>query len=141
MPESAKRLDDEFRKAFPDAHDEYSRIFWMPPGLSAARNQGIAVILGTGSNGSENDGGKIVRNVRSGGFILGDEGGGASLGRQFMSDFLKGLVPQKLADEFASEYEVDYLSLVQNVYKGPAPARYLSSFAPFISSHYDGLPM
>ena len=140
LPESAKRLDDEFRKAFPDALIEYASDLLDAARAVCGREPGIAVILGTGSNSCEYDGEKIVRNVRSGGFILGDEGGGASLGRQFMSDFLKGLVPQKLADEFASEYEVDYLTVVQNVYKGPAPARYLGSFAPFISRHYDEYP-
>ena len=95
------------------------------------------MILGTGSNSCEYDGEKIVKNVRSGGFILGDEGGGASLGKRFMADFLKGLVPEPVASEFAATYKVDYLTVVNEVYKGVAPARYLGSFAPFISRHYD----
>ena len=72
VPESAKRLDDEFRKAFPDAQIEYASDLLDAARAVCGREPGIAVILGTGSNSCEYDGEKIVRNVRSGGFILGD---------------------------------------------------------------------
>lgn len=137
VPDSAKRLDTVFRQAFPDAGIEYASDLLDAARAVCGREPGIAVILGTGSNSCEYDGEKIVRNVRSGGFILGDEGGAASLGRRFMADFLKGLVPEEIAAEFASAYQVDYLTVVQNVYKGAVPARYLGSFAPFITGWYD----
>ena len=137
VPESAARLDAELRKAFPGACIEYASDLLDAARAVCGHRPGIAVILGTGSNSCEYDGRHIVRNVRSGGFILGDEGGGACLGRRFMSDFLKGLVPEPVASEFASKYKVDYLTVVQNVYKGPSPATYLGSFAPFISAHYE----
>lgn len=136
VPDSAVRLDAEFRKVFPEAEIEYASDLLDAARAVCGRKPGIAVILGTGSNSCEYDGEKIVKNVRSGGFILGDEGGGACLGRRFVSDFLKGLVPEPVASDFASRYKVDYLTIVQNVYKGLAPARYLGSFAPFISSYY-----
>ena len=97
---------------------------------------GIASILGTGSNSCFFDGENIVKNVRSAGFILGDEGGGACLGKLFMADFLKGLVPEDIAGEFATEFKVDYLTVVNNVYKSPAPSKYLGSFAPWILERY-----
>lgn len=137
VPDSAVRLDAVFRKAFPEAAIEYASDLLDAARAVCGREPGIAVILGTGSNSCEYDGEKIVKNVRSGGFILGDEGGGASLGKRFMADFLKGLVPEPLASEFAATYKVDYLTVVNEVYKGVAPARYLGSFAPFISRHYD----
>lgn len=140
VPESARNLDAEFRMAFPEASVEYASDLLDAARAVCGRKPGIAVILGTGSNSCEYDGEKIVKNVRSGGFILGDEGGGACLGRLFVSDFLKGLVPEPLASEFAAKYDVDYLTVVRNVYKGDAPARYLGAFAPFISSHYDTVP-
>ena len=93
---------------------------------------GIAANLGTGSNSCLYDGAQIVRNVHSCGFILGDEGSAASLGKMFMADFLKGLVPEALSKEFASSFEVDYATVVTNVYKGDTPGRYLGSFAPWI---------
>lgn len=136
VPESAVRLDAEFRKVFPGAEIEYASDLLDAARAVCGREPGIAVILGTGSNSCEYDGRNIVKNVRSGGFILGDEGGAACLGRLFVSDFLKGLVPEPVASDFASRYDVGYLTVVQNVYKGPTPARYLGAFAPFISSYY-----
>ena len=73
-----------------------------------------------------------MKNVHSSGFILGDEGSGAALGRLFMADFLKGLVPQPLSDAFAAAFPVDYPTVVREVYKSPAPSAYLGSFAPWI---------
>ncbi len=140
VPDSAKNLDVEFRKAFPDAEIEYASDLLDAARAVCGHKPGVAVILGTGSNSCEYDGERIVKNVRSGGFILGDEGGGACLGKLFMADFLKGLVPEPLASDFAKEFKVDYFTVVQNVYRGEAPSRYLGSFAPFISKYYDIVP-
>lgn len=119
-----------------------ARIEYASDTLAAARavcghKPGIAVILGTGSNNCLYDGSGIVKNVRSGGFILGDEGGGARLGKLFVSDFLKGLVPEPVSSEFASAFEVDYMTVVRNVYQGGSPAGYLGAFAPWITARYD----
>lgn len=124
-------------KAFPEAEVAYASDLLAAARALFGRKPGIAVILGTGSNSCEYDGKQIVKNVRSGGFILGDEGGGASLGRQFVSDFLKGIVPESVASEFAAKYDMEYFHVVKNVYRGPSPASYLGSFAPFIMEHYD----
>ena len=93
---------------------------------------GFAAILGTGSNSCLYDGSRIVKNVRSGGFILGDEGGGASLGRMFLSDFIKGLVPEPVASGFSTDFQSDYMTIVANVYKSAAPSAYLGSFAQWL---------
>lgn len=109
--------------------------------LGAARavcghNPGIAAVLGTGSNSCFFDGRDIVKNVRSGGFILGDEGSASCLGKKFLSDFLKGFVPQEMADDFAGKHESDYPAIVRNVYKCETPSRYLGSLAPWILDWY-----
>ena len=54
-----------------------------------------------------------------------------------MADFLKGLVPEPVAGEFAMDFKVDYMTVVQNVYRGEAPSKYLGSFAPWILQRYD----
>ena len=71
------------------------------------RDPGLACILGTGSNSCYYDGLKIIKNVRSLGFILGDEGSGASIGKQFLSDCFKGIAPIALRDEFYNKYTFD----------------------------------
>ena len=98
---------------------------------------GIACILGTGSNACFFDGMSVHRNVYSGGFILGDEGSGARLGKLFLADFIKGLVPAEVADAFAGEFDSSYAAIVEGVYRSASPSGYLGSFAPFILAHKD----
>jgi len=136
VPDSAKNLDKEFRSFFPEAEIEYASDLLDAARSVCGHKPGIAAIMGTGSNSCLYDGEKIVKNVHSSGYILGDQGGAACLGKMFMADFLKGLVPEPLASEFASKFEVDYLTVVNNVYKCATPSKYLGSFAPFIAEHY-----
>ena len=137
VPPQAIGLDKAFRGHFPKASIEYASDLLAAARSVCGHKPGIAAILGTGSNSCFFDGEKIVKNVRSAGFILGDEGGGARLGKMFMSDFLKGLVPEPLAGKFASEFQVDYMTVVKNVYRGEAPSKYLGAFAPWILERYD----
>lgn len=97
---------------------------------------GIAAILGTGSNSGLFLGGRIVRNIPAGGFILGDEGSGAWLGKMLLSDFIKGLLPEDLDAAFRKEYPgLDYPAVVEKVYRGEMPSRYLASFSVFLSGN------
>ena len=98
---------------------------------------GIAVILGTGSNSCQFDGEKIVKQVKSGGFILGDEGSAARLGKLFIADYIKGLVPNEIAADYASKFPSEYADIVEQVYHNPgSPSAWLGSLCPFILSHY-----
>lgn len=101
------------------------------------RQSGIVAILGTGSNACFYDGISVIRKVYSGGFILGDEGGAATLGKLFLSDFIKNLVPADVAEDFSKEFKSDYASIVEGVYRSESPSGYLGSLAPFIVRHKD----
>lgn len=96
---------------------------------------GVAAILGTGSNSCLFENGMITRNIRSGGFILGDEGGGAALGRMLLADYFKELVPEDFAADFENEFHITYPAAVAEIYKGDTPSRYLASFAKFVIEH------
>ena len=98
---------------------------------------GIVAILGTGSNACFYDGVSVRRNVFSGGYILGDEGSAASLGKSFLSDFIKNMVPSAVAEEFCREFDGSYASIVEGVYRSESPSGYLGSLAPFIMRHID----
>jgi N-acetylglucosamine kinase-like BadF-type ATPase len=105
--------------------------------LGAARslfntNEGIACILGTGSNSCLYNGKEIVENVSPLGFILGDEGSGAVLGKTFIADCLKNQIPVKLKEKFFAEYNLTPSDILENVYKKPFPNRYLAKFTPFL---------
>lgn len=108
--------------------------------LAAARalfgnGSGIVAIMGTGSNSCLYENGKIVRNIRPGGYILGDEGSGAALGRSFLSDFIKGLIPADLETDFIRETALDYPQIIKKVYREPAASAFMASLAPFILRH------
>ncbi len=110
--------------------------------LGAARGlfgheNGIACIMGTGSNSCEYDGNTIVKNVSPLGFILGDEGSGAVLGKLFIGDCLKNQLPEWLRDKFMDEYELTPAAILDRVYKKPFPNRFLASFTPFLSANLE----
>lgn len=105
--------------------------------LGAARSlfgpaKGIACILGTGSNSCFYDGEKIVSQIPSLGFILGDEGSGAALGKRLISDAFKEQLPENIREAFLEEYHLTLPEILDKVYKMPAPNRFLASFVPFL---------
>lgn len=101
------------------------------------REPGIACILGTGSNSCHYDGTKIVKNVRPLGFILGDEGSGAYLGKHFLSDCLKGIAPTTLGEMFYEQFNVTPDEIMDAVYTNPFPNRSLSAYSAFLAQHLD----
>ena len=110
--------------------------------LAAARSlfkndPGIACILGTGSNSCFYDGTNIVSNVRSLGYILGDEGSGAVLGKTFLSDCLKGLASPEITQNFFDIYRIKAEDVLDLVYNRPFPNRFLSTLSFFLANYLD----
>ena len=108
--------------------------------LAAARalfadGSGVVAIMGTGSNSCLYENGTVTRNIRPGGYILGDEGSGVSLGRAFLADLIKGLVPKEVEEDFNKDFGLDYSQIVRKVYKEPAASAFMASLAPFILDH------
>ena len=136
--EIAGELKSILKKAIPDATCDIQNDLTAAARAVCGHSTGIAAILGTGSNSCLFDGEKIIQRVYSCGYILGDEGSAATLGKLFIADFLKGLVPAEIAANFAARYDSDYATIVQNVYRSEtSPSGYLGSLAPFIMEHYD----
>jgi N-acetylglucosamine kinase-like BadF-type ATPase len=108
--------------------------------LGAARSlcqdqPGIACIMGTGSNSCYYNGSEIISNVSPLGYILGDEGGGAVLGRKLLSSVLKKQVSGSVIDAFFRTYRMTPAEILDNVYTKPFPNRFLGQFARFISEN------
>ena len=96
---------------------------------------GLACILGTGSNSCLYDGNQIIKRVRSGGYILGDEGSGAAMGRLFIGDLLKGFVPSDIRDSFVEKFNLNVDLLMDEVYNNPHANRNLRNYGVFLSEH------
>ena len=127
------RMESLLGEAFPGAKVEAESDL-----LGAARalfgNQpGIACILGTGSNSCLYDGREIVMNTPPLGYILGDEGSGAYLGKRFLNELLKDVLPQSLKQKFFDWAQLDYPTIINKVYREPMPNRFLASLCPFIA--------
>ena len=108
--------------------------------LAAARamcdnKEGIACIMGTGSNSCLYNGKEITDNTPPMGYILGDEGSGANLGRQLISDCVKKQLPKEIREAFMTEYRLDIPTILEKVYRTPMPNRWLASLVPFIQKH------
>ena len=102
---------------------------------TTGNSRGICCIIGTGSNITYFDGTRIHESKHGLGYILGDEGSGTYIGRQLITNFLYGTMPEELSEAFYSKYKIDKELIIKKVYQEPSPNFYLASFAPFLSEH------
>ncbi len=114
--------------------------------LGAARavcghESGIACILGTGANSCLYDGKEITANTPPLGYILGDEGSGAVLGKRFMNGIFKGWIPERIKDMYLKETNQTYSSIISKVYTEPLANRYLATVSKFVGEHIDEEPL
>lgn len=127
------RMQSLLQQSFPEARVEVEGDM-----LGAARalfgdKPGIACILGTGANSCLYDGKNIVMNTPPLGYILGDEGSGAVLGKLFLNGIFKGTLPASLKEKYLAWSGLDYPTIINKVYKEPLANRFLASICPFIS--------
>lgn len=123
------------------SHFPKSEIIVQSDLLGAARalcgkKEGIACILGTGSNSCMCKHGEIVSNTSPLGYILGDEGSGAVLGRTILSELLKGDL-KELWEDFSKETGLSVTDIINKVYRQPQANRFLASLTPFIKRHIE----
>lgn len=127
---------DALAAAFPAAAIAvHSDLLAAARGL-CGREAGIACILGTGSNNCLYDGDKIINNIGSLGFWLGDEGSGGYLGKRLVVHYLHAELPAELHEAFRDDFpDVGRLSVLDRAYKQPFPNRYFATFAPFLTQY------
>ena len=101
------------------------------------RKAGIASILGTGANSCLYDGDNIVENTPPLGYILGDEGSGAVLGRRFLNALYKGVLSKEMNEDFLRETGLAMSDVIDRVYRKPLANRFLASLCPYIHRHLD----
>lgn len=119
-----------------------AKVFVASDMLGATRGllgheKGVACILGTGSNSCLYDGEQIIKNVPSLGFILGDEGSAATLGKRLVSDLLKNQLGDDLKERFLSQYAINQADVIEHVYRQPFPNRWLANLTRFCAENID----
>jgi N-acetylglucosamine kinase-like BadF-type ATPase len=108
--------------------------------LAAARatcfnERGMVAILGTGSNSCLYDGKKIIENVPALGFILGDYGSGADIGKTFLKSYLNNELPKDIEEAFNKQFNYTTSQILGKIYNKPLPNRFLASFSLFVFQH------
>jgi len=121
-------------KLFPNSAIEVNNDLLGAARALCGNNKGIAAILGTGSNTCYYDGEKIAEHPLSSGlgYILGDEGSGAHIGKTFIKAYLNKELPQNIADKFYGSFKLSKADILDAVYKKPMPNRFLASFSKFV---------
>lgn len=119
-----------------------AEVFVASDMLGAARGllghkAGVACILGTGSGSCFYNGNTIEWSVPSLGFILGDEGSGAVLGKRLVGDLLKNQLGDDLKEAFFKEFETSMADIIDKVYRQPLPNRFLAKLSKFCADHID----
>ena len=131
--EKAELLARTLRRVFPKAQavEAYSDLFGAARALCGTAS-GIVCILGTGSNSCFYDGQTMVDNIPPCGYVLGDEGSGAVLGKKLLAAFLKRGLTSSVSKQLNERYHLTKDEILERVYKKPFPNRYLAGFTVFM---------
>jgi glucosamine kinase len=123
------------KKVFPKARVEVQHDLTGAARALCGKNKGIIAILGTGSNSGYFNGKKIIRNSPGLGYVLGDEGSGAYLGKKVLQHYLYKTFDRDLHDAFKERYHVSAEDILDAVYKKPLPNRYIAGFTMFLAEN------
>ena len=134
-PANARLVKKAIKSVFSAAEVHVSHDLMGAAKALCGNSKGIACILGTGSNSCYYDGKKIVRNSPGIGYVLGDEGSGAYLGKKVIQYYLYKTFDEELRYKFDEKYHTNAVEILENVYKKPLPNRYLASFTIFLSEN------
>jgi glucosamine kinase len=133
--EKIQSMYDLLSEIFPRSVVEINSDLIAAARAVCGKNIGIACILGTGSNSCFYDGTKVIMNTPPLGYIIGDEGSGAVLGRLFINALYKGELPLFLRNEFIKETHLSLTDIIDNVYCKPLANRFLASLSVFINKY------
>lgn len=128
-------IKSAFLEFFPEAHIEIGWDLLAAARALCGHEPGIACIMGTGSNSCLYDGQNIVGNVANLGWILADEGSGANIGRKFLVDYLREMMPEGLRKQFHERFPLTREEFLEKVYQQERPSAFLASFTKFIFQH------
>lgn len=136
-PSRTALVETVLHEVFGDIIIEVRSDLWGAARAVCGHEAGIACILGTGTNSCLYDGTAIVRNTPPLGYILGDEGSGAVMGKNFVADVLKGILPKEIQEAFFNETHTTQEEIIDRVYRQPLPNRYLASLSVVPRAHRD----
>jgi len=120
---------------FPSAQIEVEHDLFGAAIALFGKRRGIACILGTGSNSCLWDGERIIENVPSLGYMLGDEGSGTYLGKLILAAILSNESDIEISKAFYREYKLSFSTSLERIYQEPYPNRFFSGLSEFAKKH------
>ncbi len=129
---TSRTISNALAPLFPTATIEVASDILGAIKATCGDNEGITCILGTGSNSCWYDGSSIKDQIPSLGYQLGDEGGGAYLGKQLLRHYFYRELPEDLQRDFIAQYPITKQEVIHRLYQQQGGNRYLASFAPFL---------
>jgi len=131
--EKLKVMENALKEVFPQSLEIHVDVDLLGAARALLGNHaGFAAILGTGTNTCLYDGAVITHNIDSLGFLLGDEGSGATIGKSVLSDYLRNKMPENVHQLFAEKYNINPEELLDEVYETQHPNRFCAGFARFL---------
>jgi glucosamine kinase len=134
-PLNVKKIQKALKAVFKGAKIAVDTDMMAAARALCGNEKGIACILGTGSNSCYFNGKKIVKNNPALGFILGDEGSGAYLGKKVLQYYLYKTFDAQLHEAFELKFKSSHLDILDHVYRQPLPNKYLASFTGFLAEN------
>ncbi|MEO9051887.1 MAG: BadF/BadG/BcrA/BcrD ATPase family protein [Ginsengibacter sp.] len=134
-PANIKMLKKVFSKIFPNSIVKIDNDLSGAAKALCRNEKGIACIMGTGSNSCYYNGKRIAKNSPGIGFILGDEGSGAYLGKKVIQHFLYQIFDEELRAKFDAKFVTTVPEILESVYKKPLPNRYIASYVIFLAEN------
>lgn len=134
-PDNVKSIKKALHRVFPEAQVGVNTDLMAAARALCGKEKGIACILGTGSNSCYYNGKNIMKNSPGIGFILGDEGSGAYLGKKVVQYYLYNTFDEDLRARFDAKFLTNGVEILDHVYKKPLPNRYLASFTMFLAEN------
>lgn len=134
-PANAALIKKAISTVFPNAKVEVNHDLTGAARSLCGDEKGIACILGTGSNSCYFNGRQVMKNSPGLGYVLGDEGSGAYLGKKVIQYFLYDTFDEELRFRFDKMFHTNSVEILENVYKKPLPNRYLARFTLFLADN------
>lgn len=133
--DNVRSIRRALKKVFPASKIDVQTDLMAAARAVCGREKGIVSILGTGSNSCYYNGKKIVKNSPGLGYVLGDEGSGAYLGKKVIQYYLYNTFDEDLRARFDAKFTTTPMDILDHVYKHPLPNRYLASFSMFLAEN------
>lgn len=101
------------------------------------KKEGIACILGTGSNAGYFNGEEFTIQSPTMGYLLDDPGSGFHIGKQLLKDFFYGFIPADIEEELHNKFPLQRDQVLENFYKQLFPNRYVARFCSVLADFKD----